>query len=147
MFGLRRKPGIGTNVRPQSPNIRPKAPGMKDTSKLDEVFKGTTYNPPVIRITGVSKDEAEDLKKILSRLEIGGLTGRKYEVLPRENTLTYIYTNNGEAETTYTDDTTQEINMKLNSDKDFITIGNVVVKRESVIQVIKTDKEFKEDES
>lgn len=135
MLGLRRKPNI---------KIKGK---IKSAYRSDCKIKEPIYDPPVIKITGVSKDEAEDLKKILSRLEIGGLTGRKYEVLPRENTLTYIYTNNGEAENTYTDDTTQEINIKLNSDKEFITIGNVVVKRESVIQVIKTDKEFKEDES
>lgn len=137
---------LGTNPIPQSQNGRPKAPWEKDTSRLDEIFKEPTYDPPVINITGVSVDEAEELRKVLSRLDLGNLNGRRYNVLPRKNTLTYIYSTSG-IDNAYTDDTIQEINAKLNSNKEFITIGNVTVKRESVIQVIKTDKEFKEDES
>ncbi|MFR1378454.1 MAG: hypothetical protein ACLSTJ_05805 [Clostridium neonatale] len=141
MFGYHRKPGTSTGEA-----LR-KLPKLKREIPMTNYIKEPTYDPPVIRITGVSKDEAEDLKKILSRLEIGGLTGRKYEVLPRTNTLTYIYTDGVESESTYTEDTIQEINEKLNSDKEFITIGNIVIKRKLVMEVIKTDKEFNQSES
>lgn len=170
MFGLRRK-GLGKlsklkrripmyGVRTPDTSTRevleycktpihckPPAPGSKDTSRLDKISNNSTCNPPIINITGVSEHEAKELTKILSEYDFGILDSRKYKILPRKNTLTYIYTLESEDKETYTDDTIQEINIKLNSNEEFINIGNVVVKRKSVIQVIKTDKEFKENES
>lgn len=44
---------------------------------------------------------------------------------------------------TYSYDTVQEINQKLNSDLEFITIGDLVLKRKSIISVMKTEEKYK----
>lgn len=135
MFGYHRKPGIstgealknikppapGTNPIPQSPNGRPKAPGEKDTSRLDEVLK---------KAQEMCKNRVIDTE--------GNIHERIRVVVETEC--------RGDFDT-YTWNTIAEIKQMLNSNMDFINIGDIVVKRESVVGVYKIEEQSKEDES
>ena len=115
MFGLRRKPGISTGEALK--NIKPPAPGSKDTSKLDEVFK-----------------EAHEMGKNRVVDTEGNIHERINIVVETES--------RGDFDT-YTWNTIAEINQMLNSNMDFINIGDIVVKRESVVGVYKIEEQSK----
>ncbi|MBY6965314.1 hypothetical protein [Clostridium botulinum] len=84
---------------------------------------------------------ANEVRKEISKLSKNFLT--PLEDTQRIKTKVIIELNNGRDFETYSYDTVQEINKGLNSDSDFITIGDLVLKRESIESIWKTSEEYK----
>ena len=121
MPNYNRPPRPGTNPIPQSQNGRPKAPWEKDTSRLDEIFK-----------------EAYEMGKNRVIDTEGNIHERIRVVIETECTDNFD---------TYTWNTIAEINQMLNSNMGFINIGDIIVKRESVVGVYKIEEQSKENKS
>lgn len=120
-----------TNTK--NPGYRINTVGAKNNDKLNEL-KNITVN--------ISKDvELADIKKSISKLSESILMSS--ENISRIKTKVIIGLNTSHDFGTYSYDTVQEINEKLNSDSDFITIGDLVLKRKSIESIWKTSEEYK----
>ena len=122
MFGYRRKPGTSTGeslLKYKPP--RPGFPGAKDTSRLDEIFK-EAYEMGKNRVVDTEGNIHERIRVVV-------------ETECKEDFATYTW------------NTMSEINQMLNSNKDFISIGDIVVRCKSIVSVYKIEEKPKENES
>ncbi|MBY6877916.1 hypothetical protein [Clostridium botulinum] len=85
----------------------------------------------------------DDIRKAISKLSLSKNVLTPLEDTQRIKTKVIIELNNGRDFETYSYDTVQEINEKLKSDSDFITVGDLVLKRESIESIWKTSEEYK----
>ncbi|KEI75888.1 hypothetical protein [Clostridium botulinum] len=86
---------------------------------------------------------ADEVRKEISKLGLSKNFLTPLEDTQRIKTKVIIELNNCRDFETYSYDTVQEINKKLKSDSDFITIGDLVLKRESIESIWKTTEEYK----
>lgn len=93
---------------------KPPSTGATDASRLNEIFK-ESQEMSKNRIVDTEGNSREEIKVAIDMIN------EEYF-----NTKTYL--------------TIREINQSLNSDMDFINIGNVIVKRESVVDVYKVEE-------
>lgn len=138
MFGLRRNalgklpkpkretsmPGVrrsDTSSGEALKNVRPSAPGIEDTSRLDEIFK-----------------EAHAMGKNIV-VDTEGNIHERIKVM--------VQTGFNDGFDTYTWNTMLEINQMLNSNMDFINIGDIAIRRKSIIGVYKIEEKLNENES
>ncbi|MFV3013571.1 hypothetical protein ACLD43_17540 [Clostridium botulinum] len=105
----------------------------RNNDKPNEV-NNITINAP----NGMGADE---VRKEISKLSKNFLT--LSENIPRIKTRVIIGLDNNHDFDTYSYETVQEINEKLKSDSDFITIGDLVLKRESIESIWKTTEEYR----
>ncbi|MBO0571868.1 hypothetical protein FDF50_08225 [Clostridium botulinum] len=102
----------------------------RNNDKLNEL-KYITINVPK------NVDYAE-IKKSISKL-----SGNALETSGKNKNKIYIELENKDIFETYSEDTVQEINYKLNSKEEFITIGGLVLKREPIVSVEKEENKDK----
>ncbi|NFM72846.1 hypothetical protein FDB95_14920 [Clostridium botulinum] len=81
---------------------------------------------------------ADDIRKAISKL-----SGNTLETSEKNKNKIYIELENRDIFETYSEDTVQEINYKLNSKEEFITIGGLVLKREPIVSVEKEENKDK----
>ncbi|KIN80949.1 hypothetical protein [Clostridium botulinum] len=110
----------------------------RNNDKPNELINNITINTP----NGMKGD---DIRKAISKLSLNKnvLTSLDSENIQRITTKIYIGLESREDFETYSYDTVEEINNKLNSDAEFITIGDLVLKRESIVIVMKILEEDK----
>ncbi len=108
----------------------------RNNDKPNELNNNITVNVP--NDMGI-----DDIRKAISKLSLSKNVLTPLEDTQRIKTKVIIELNNGRDFETYSYDTVQEINEKLNSDLDFITIGEFVFKRESIENIWKTTEEYK----
>ncbi|AIY82199.1 hypothetical protein U728_3753 (plasmid) [Clostridium botulinum 202F] len=114
---------------------RPKRPGTSTAESLMSI-KPPLHFSNVINISGIDPKDIQALKLELAKFNFGTLDGIQVNINEkRERTKIFITLENKEFIDTFSDETIDEINSKLNSNKEFITIGNLNVKRKSVISV------------
>ncbi|EHN17036.1 hypothetical protein [Clostridium sporogenes] len=106
----------------------------RNNDKLNELRNNITINVP-------NDMGADEVRKEISKLSKNVLT--PLEDTQRVKTKVIIELNSGRDFDTYSYDTVQEINEKLNSDSDFITIGDLVLKCESIESIWKTTEEYR----
>ncbi|MBE1304557.1 hypothetical protein G4W71_11045 [Clostridium botulinum] len=102
----------------------------RNSDKLNEL-KNITINVP-------KNVEYADIKKSISKL-----SGNILEASGKNKNKIYIELENSDIFETYSEDTVQEINYKLNSKEEFITIGGLVLKREPIVSVEKEENKDK----
>ncbi|NHL37733.1 hypothetical protein FDE95_14215 [Clostridium botulinum] len=102
----------------------------RNSDKLNEL-KNITINAP-------KNVEYADIKKSISKL-----SGNILEASGKNKNKIYIELENSDIFETYSEDTVQEINYKLNSKEEFITIGGLVLKREPIVSVEKEENKDK----
>ncbi|MCW6085525.1 MULTISPECIES: hypothetical protein [Clostridium] len=102
----------------------------RNNDKLN-ALKNITINVPK------NVDYAE-IKKSISKL-----SGNTLEASGKNKNKIYIELENRDIFETYSEDTVQEINYKLNSKEEFITIGGLVLKREPIVSVEKEENKDK----
>ncbi|NFC29228.1 hypothetical protein EXM98_04715 [Clostridium botulinum] len=86
---------------------------------------------------------ADDIRKVIQKLSLSKNVLTASENIPRIKTRVIIGLDNNHDFDTYSYETVQEINEKLKSDSDFITIGDLVLKRESIESIWKTTEEYR----
>ncbi|NFH34443.1 hypothetical protein FC976_18435 [Clostridium sporogenes] len=106
----------------------------RNNDKPNEV-NNITINPP--NDMGV-----DDVRKEISKLGLSKNVLASSENIQRIITKIYIELENREDFETYSYDTVEEINNKLNSDAEFITIGDLVLKRKSIVSIEKENNEY-----
>lgn len=84
----------------------------------------------------------DDVRKEISKLGLSKNVLASSENIQRIITKIYIELENREDFETYSYDTVEEINNKLNSDAEFITIGDLVLKRKSIVSIEKENNEY-----
>lgn len=154
MFKLTKKLGkdMGNLLLSKKPSIS----GYRDNSRLNEVFKKQYINSIVVETNKLSDEEYKKIKNQLIEGDMSPLIGARFNIKERDKNIIIdtkgnvrekikvtINTSNTEYFYTETYLTMGEINQLLNSKTDFINIGDVIVNRESVVEVYK----LKENES
>ncbi|WP_061342964.1 hypothetical protein [Clostridium botulinum] len=123
---------------------RPNRPGTSTAESLISI-KPPLPSSNVINIKGINPKDVQTLKLELAKLNFGTLNGIQVNINEkREKTKIFITLENSEYIDTLSDETIDEINLKLNSSEEFIRIGNLNVKRKSVISVLKSENKCEE---
>ncbi|OPD28821.1 hypothetical protein AL713_17535 [Clostridium botulinum] len=91
-----------------------------------------------ITINAPKDVDYDEIKKSISKL-----SGNTLEASRKNKNKIYIELENRDIFETYSEDTVQEINYKLNSKEEFITIGGLVLKREPIVSVEKEENKDK----
>lgn len=103
----------------------------RNNDKLNELKNNITINVP-------NDMEVDDIRKAIQKL-----SGNTLEASEKNKNKIYIELENRDIFETYSEDTVQEINYKLNSKEEFITIGGLVLKREPIASVEKEENKDK----
>ncbi|WP_061342978.1 hypothetical protein [Clostridium botulinum] len=115
---------------------RPGLPTPKWEIEMPKDLKPPKQYKNIINISGIDPKDIQALKLELAKSNFENLNGMQVNITEkREKTKVIIIIENIGVVDTISDETVDEINSKLNSNKEFITIGNLNVKRKSVISV------------
>ncbi len=145
LANLRPKYNIEMPKDVKSPKYeKPKRPGTSTVESLKNIKPPLQFSN-VINISGIDPNDIQALKLELAKFNFGTLNGIQVNINEkRERRKIFITLENSEYIDTFTDETIDEINLKLNSSEEFIRIGNLNVKRKSVISVLKSENKCEE---
>ncbi|NFM56627.1 hypothetical protein FDB98_06580 [Clostridium botulinum] len=108
-----------------------------------KIFNKKRNNDKLNAVNNITINAPKDVDYDEIKKSISKLSGNTLEASRKNKNKIYIELENRDIFETYSEDTVQEINYKLNSKEEFITIGGLVLKREPIVSVEKEENKDK----